>query len=476
MPTENTTVNRGYQLPAQGNNLVFDVARIIAALVAIDSDVAGAIATAAAKAGLDSPIFTGNPQAPTQVAGDESNKIATTAFVAAAVAALVESAPGTLDTLNELAAALGDDPNFAATTAAALALRLRVDAAQGLTVLQKGQARANMDAHVLAGMRNKLINGAGGLIQRGSTTVAAGSSKYVFDRWFVTNDTDQTVTVSQNQLSLGSGFAIGGRHSMRYNFASAPTTGTLRIEQRIEDVTSVIPGDWTLTAWMSGPSGSEALAAEVVQSFGTGGSPSSDVTTAMTFAGDSPTTIYDASTNRRCWGVTVPSLAGKLLGTGNDDYLATAMVLTPRQSGNYDLTWLSFVEGDASSESDPSSPRHVQQEVALCQRYYCKTYELDVDPGTASAGGRMVYTVVATGSNWATWYYPQFMRGLPTIVTYSPISGTPGKVNVSGGDGDVNSKVSIVSKLSTPISNDGTLVSSGSGATIQYHATADAEL
>ncbi len=62
------------------------------------------------------------------------------------VAALVAASPATLDTLNELAAALGNDANFAATTSAALGNRLRVDtAAQGLNGTQKTNAKTNLD-------------------------------------------------------------------------------------------------------------------------------------------------------------------------------------------------------------------------------------------------------------------------------------------------------------------------------------------
>lgn len=71
--------------------------------------------------------------------------------IEAVVAALVDSAPSTLDTLNELAAALGDDPNFATTTATALGLRVRVDtAAQGLDSTQKSNARTNIGAQSAA--------------------------------------------------------------------------------------------------------------------------------------------------------------------------------------------------------------------------------------------------------------------------------------------------------------------------------------
>jgi len=64
---------------------------------------------------LASPALTGTPTAPTATSGTNTTQLATTAFVQTAVSNLVDSAPATLDTLNELAAALGDDPNFATT-------------------------------------------------------------------------------------------------------------------------------------------------------------------------------------------------------------------------------------------------------------------------------------------------------------------------------------------------------------------------
>lgn len=67
------------------------------------------------KAPLASPALSGTPTAPTPSAGTNTTQIATTAYVRTAVADLVDSSPGALDTLNELAAALGDDPNFATT-------------------------------------------------------------------------------------------------------------------------------------------------------------------------------------------------------------------------------------------------------------------------------------------------------------------------------------------------------------------------
>lgn len=67
-----------------------------------------------------------------------------TDYVAAQIAAVINSAPAALDTLDELAAALGDDANFASTVTTALANRLRFDAAQTLTSPQKAQGQANL--------------------------------------------------------------------------------------------------------------------------------------------------------------------------------------------------------------------------------------------------------------------------------------------------------------------------------------------
>ncbi len=80
------------------------------------------------KAPLNSPALTGTPTTPTAPQGANSTQIASTAFVMAAIAALVDSSPDALNTLNELAAALGNDPNFATTMTNALAGKQPKDA------------------------------------------------------------------------------------------------------------------------------------------------------------------------------------------------------------------------------------------------------------------------------------------------------------------------------------------------------------
>ncbi|ESW92920.1 hypothetical protein NKL07_21800 [Mesorhizobium sp. C280B] len=210
-----TTPNRNYQLPIRAD-LKASYDQIVSALGAIDVDVAAAFAALALRATLNSPAFTGAPTAPTQDPGNNSSRLATTAFVAAAVlsfspsivnasslvgtiddarlsfqvssyiralllnnsaaaarttldvfskaevttaiAALVDAAPGTLDTLNELAAALGDDPNFATSMMTLLAGKAtKADGTQALaralvdTAQRTWRATDLKDAAIAAG-------------------------------------------------------------------------------------------------------------------------------------------------------------------------------------------------------------------------------------------------------------------------------------------------------------------------------------
>ena len=95
-------------------------AKVSASAAIAQSKIDGLTTDLAAKAPLASPALTGTPTAPTATAGTNSTQVATTAYADAAVAAIVDAAPGTLNTLNEIAAAINDDASYAATITTAL--------------------------------------------------------------------------------------------------------------------------------------------------------------------------------------------------------------------------------------------------------------------------------------------------------------------------------------------------------------------
>ncbi|EAW1246549.1 phage tail protein [Salmonella enterica] len=106
------------------------------------------------------PTFTGEPKAPTPAAGNNTTRIATTAFVQAAITALINGAPATLDTLKEIAAAINNDPKFSTTINNALSGKQPLD--ETLTHLS-GKDVAGLLAYLGLG---ETINLAAGAVQK----------------------------------------------------------------------------------------------------------------------------------------------------------------------------------------------------------------------------------------------------------------------------------------------------------------------
>lgn len=103
---------------------ILDTLSELSAALGADANFAATTVTALGlKANASNAALTGTPTAPTASVGANTTQIATTAFVRGEVTALVAGAPSNLDTLDELAAALGDDPNFATTMTSALAAK-----------------------------------------------------------------------------------------------------------------------------------------------------------------------------------------------------------------------------------------------------------------------------------------------------------------------------------------------------------------
>ncbi|HGT6182347.1 phage tail protein [Escherichia coli] len=105
------------------------------------------------------PTFTGEPKAPTPAAGNNTTRIATTAFVQAAITALINGAPATLDTLKEIAAAINNDPKFSTTINNALSGKQPLD--ETLTHLS-GKDVAGLLAYLGLGEAAKRDVGTGG--------------------------------------------------------------------------------------------------------------------------------------------------------------------------------------------------------------------------------------------------------------------------------------------------------------------------
>lgn len=200
----------------------------------------------ALKAPLASPGLTGTPTAPTAAQSTNNTQIATTAFVKSAIAALVASSPAALDTLNELAAALGNDPNFATTMTNALAGKQPLD--NTLTALS-GKSVSALLEYLGLGEIAKAGVGSGRLGSNGYATlpiIIDGTKRSLIIQWGISVTTSMTLpttssTVNYTDVTLpaslpgGIGQAVAGYNNSTDTFmavASAeiisPTTLRLK--------------------------------------------------------------------------------------------------------------------------------------------------------------------------------------------------------------------------------------------------------
>ena len=177
------------------------------------------------KAPLNSPALTGTPTTPTAPQGTNSTQIASTAFVMAAIAALVDSSPDALNTLNELAEALGNDPNFATTMTNALAGKQPKDAT--LTALAELATSADKLPYFTGADRAALT----ALTSVGRAILGKTSTQGVLDYLGLGEAAKRDVGTGDNQIpdmgafASGSGwFRLPGGYIVQFGTFSGNTT------------------------------------------------------------------------------------------------------------------------------------------------------------------------------------------------------------------------------------------------------------
>ena len=224
---------------------------------------------------------------------------------------------------------------------------------------------------------NRIVNGNMGIWQRATSATTSG---YVAaDRW-KNALVGGTVTQSQQAFALGDSLGITQPTFYLRQTVSGQTliTQYASTVQPIESVRSYAGQTITVLGWARRSSGAGNMAVEAVQSFGTGGSPSTDVTAI------SPTTV----TLTGSWApfavvITVPSIIGKTLGTSANDYLGISFWTSAGSNFNVrtnslglqtigvDLWGIHIRVGTwTAADATLYRPRDPGTELALCQRYY----------------------------------------------------------------------------------------------------------
>lgn len=229
------------------------------------------------------------------------------------------------------------------------------------------------------GFRNVIINGGFDVWQRGTSVTPASGYGYGADRWRTYSYGASTSTISQQTFTAGTAPVAGqeGKYFLRVNSTSTQTY----LAQPIEGVRSLAGRNVAVSFWAKASSGTPTLTAYLNQYFGTGGSPSADVLTTV-----GSVTLTTTWTQYRMT-IVCPSISGKTIGTGGNDYLEFYFLSVVNNAIDF---YGIQVEGNAVPT--PFEQRPIGVELALCQRYYEKSFAL----GTAPAN--TIYSVSTSGT------------------------------------------------------------------------------
>ena len=157
------------------------------------------------KSNLASPTFTGTPSAPTATSGTNNTQLATTAFVQTRIGEIIDSSPAALDTLNELAAALGDDANFS-TTITTLIADISTNLGTNTTNIASNKSYTDASLNLKANLISPTFTGVptAPTATSGTNTTQLATTEYVTDA-VSSVGVDLTQDISVNSLTIGRG-------------------------------------------------------------------------------------------------------------------------------------------------------------------------------------------------------------------------------------------------------------------------------
>jgi len=309
------------------------------------------------------------------------------------------------------------------------------------------------------GFKNRIINGGMVIDQRNahaSFTVGTGATSFVADRFFCYSFGGQTFGANSPGLPAGSGF--------NYGLTLLPQTGatSVQLAQKIESYNAmdlaaqtVTLSFWLYTSSLSGT-------ASYVQPY----TPTAQDNYAGTNYGASQALSY---TN----GAWVKNTFTFSSSNGSMNFANGAAILFNFVSAVGATIWVTGVQLEKGSVATSFDQRAYSQELAMCQRYYQKSYEQATALGTVTTTGEIRFQTAGTGGeSFPTIMFPVVMRAIPTLTFYSANNGASGVFyNYSTGTNPA---------MATVNTNGSRGFSGGVGATAAnicgYHFTASAEL
>lgn len=281
--------------------------------------------------------------------------------------------------------------------------------------------------------KNRLINGNFDFYQRGNPGTLTNTAAYTADRW-ICSSAGAGVTSNWGLGATPLGEIPDSRMFLGFNVVAGVSSAW--VGQYIERVNTFAGDKATVSFWMRSGVAGKKVGLMIQQHFGAGGSAVVEVVSPQVLTLTTTFTKYTATFD-------VPSIVGKSLGT-NDALLLAFFYCDDRptlfggqlmgQTGLFEVAQVQMERGDKATDFDW---RPFGQELALCQRYFCKTYDLGTKPGTPNSdNGRVAMGIQIAGTNSPSFTayalrFPVNMRTTPVVTLYGAVSGNRNKITMS---------------------------------------------
>jgi hypothetical protein len=330
----------------------------------------------------------------------------------------------------------------------------------------------------LAGMRNAIINGNFDIWQRGTSGSAPNYA--AADRW-VNAISGSGCTMSRQAFTPGQTDVPGEpTYFCRMAVTSVAGAGNIAIlTQVVEDVRTFAGQQITVSFWAKADA-TKSIAIETTQNFGTGGSPS-----ALVLGMGVTKVLVGTSWQKITFTTTVSSIGGKTIGSDGNSSLGFNIWFDAgsnfnlrtdslgQQSGTFDIAQ---VQVEAGPVATPFERRPIGTELALCQRYFEKSFNLETAPvqNVGSLQGALTTSGVSTSNNVLLGHanFAAEKRAVPTVTTFNPFSAGSGWSQ----SGALDRSASIYSVGTRALNIRVDTASSSATANMSIHWAASAEL
>jgi len=288
-------------------------------------------------------------------------------------------------------------------------------------------------------MRNRIINGGMGIAQRGTsfTSGANNNDAYVLDRFYILSDGNDAIDVTQTTtVPTGAKFSIG--------LDVETTNKKFGIAQIIENANcfDAIGGAVTLSfqAKVSATTKLDNVKCAIVAWSGTADSVTSDIISAWGAEGTNPTLIANATYENSPANLNVTTSFATYSVTANVDTASTSNIIVFIWSDVTDTTagdflYITNVQLEKGTQATSFEYRQYTTELALCQRYYAKTFPQNVAPANGLGTNYYFGYSVNTANPSTIWKFPVTMRTSPTVTLFNDrVGGTAGQWNTGSID------------------------------------------